>query len=60
VWRGWIVQATTFVLTMSLAAIGLETSLRDLRHKGLRPMIFTILATLFIAGLSLTLIEAFV
>jgi uncharacterized integral membrane protein (TIGR00698 family) len=59
-WRGWIVQATTFVLTMSLAAIGLETSLRDLHHKGLRPMILTILAALFIATLSLTLIKTFV
>jgi uncharacterized membrane protein YadS len=44
---------------MSLAAIGLETSLRELRHKGFRPMILTIVAALFIATLSLTLIKAF-
>lgn len=59
-WRGWIVQTTTFVLTMSLAAIGLETSLRDLHHKGVRPMILTVIAALFIASLSLTLIKIFV
>lgn len=57
-WQFWIAQVTTFLLTMSLAAIGLETSIRDLRHKGIRPMVLTGIASLFIAVLSLTLIEA--
>ena len=58
-WHGWIVQVTTFLLTMSLAAIGLETSVRDLQRKGLRPMLLTGIASLFIAVLSLALIEVF-
>jgi len=57
--RFWVVQLTTFLLTMSLAAIGLETSVRDLRLQGIRPVVLTGVASLFIAALSLTLIEAF-
>ena len=55
-WRGVVAQVTTFLLTMSLGAIGLETSVRDLRHQGIRPMLLTVLAALFIATLSLVLI----
>jgi uncharacterized integral membrane protein (TIGR00698 family) len=58
-WRGWIVQTTTFLLTMSLAAIGLETSVRHLRHMGLRPILLTAVASVFIAAASLLLIEVF-
>ncbi len=58
-WHGWIAQIITFLLTMSLAAIGLETSLRDLRHKGIRPVLLTGLATLFIAAVSLMAIKVF-
>lgn len=58
-WRGLIVQTTTFLLTMSLAAIGLETSLRDLRLQGIRPIVLSAAAALFIAALSLLLITAF-
>jgi uncharacterized integral membrane protein (TIGR00698 family) len=58
-WHGWIAQITTFLLTMSLAAIGLETSLRELRHKGVRPILLTGLATLFIAAVSLIAVEVF-
>jgi uncharacterized integral membrane protein (TIGR00698 family) len=54
-WRGVVAQVTTFLLTMSLGAIGLETSMRDLRHQGIRPMILTAVAALFIATLSLVL-----
>jgi uncharacterized integral membrane protein (TIGR00698 family) len=60
VWRGWIGPVTTFLLSMSLAAIGLETSIRHLRHKGLRPLLLTGTASLFISALSLLLIEVFV
>lgn len=58
-WRELIVETTTFLLTMSLAAIGLETSLRDLRLQGIRPIALTAAAALFIASLSLVLIRAF-
>jgi len=57
-WRGVVAQVTTFLLTMSLGAIGLETSVRDLRHQGIRPMVLTVTAALFIATLSLVLITA--
>ena len=57
-WRGLIIETTTFLLTMSLAAIGLETSLRDLRLQGMRPIMLTAAASLFIASLSLVLITA--
>jgi uncharacterized membrane protein YadS len=57
-WRGVVAQITTFLLTMSLGAIGLETSVRDLRHQGIRPMALTVTAALFIATLSLVLITA--
>lgn len=57
-WRGVVAQITTFLLTMSLGAIGLETSVRDLRHQGIRPMVLTAAAALFIATLSLVLIMA--
>jgi uncharacterized integral membrane protein (TIGR00698 family) len=58
-WRAVVAQITTFLLTMSLGAIGLETSVRDLRHQGIRPMVLTVAAALFIATLSLVLITAF-
>lgn len=58
-WRGWIAQITTGLLTVSLAAIGLETSLRDLRHQGIRPIVLTGAATLFIATLSLMIFRMF-
>jgi uncharacterized integral membrane protein (TIGR00698 family) len=54
-WRGVVARITTFLLTMSLGAIGLETSVRDLRHQGIRPMMLTAAAALFIAIWSLAL-----
>lgn len=57
--RGPLTWITTFLFTMALAAMGLETSLSKLRAKGLRPLLLGAAATLFIAGLSLGLIELF-
>jgi uncharacterized integral membrane protein (TIGR00698 family) len=53
----WIVAVTTFLLTVALAAMGLETDIRKLAAKGLRPALLGALAFLFIAGFSLTLIK---
>jgi uncharacterized integral membrane protein (TIGR00698 family) len=53
----WIAAATTFLLSVALAAMGLETDIRKLTAKGLRPALLGALAFLFIAGFSLTLIE---
>jgi uncharacterized integral membrane protein (TIGR00698 family) len=53
----WIATATTFLLSVALAAMGLETDIRKLTAKGLRPALLGALAFLFIAGFSLTLIK---
>ena len=49
--------ATTVLLSMALAALGLEASIARLRAKGARPLILGGLATLFIAGFSLVLVK---
>jgi uncharacterized integral membrane protein (TIGR00698 family) len=53
----WIVAATTFVLSIALAAMGLETDIRKLAAKGFRPALLGALAFLFIASFSLGLIK---
>jgi len=50
---------TSFGLSMALAAMGLETDIRKLRAKGLRPLLLGLLAFLFISGFSLLLIRVF-
>ena len=51
---------TTFMLTMSMAAMGLQTDMRQLRARGLRPLLLGLGAAIFIAGFSLTLVLLFV
>lgn len=55
--RSVIVTATTFLLSMALAAMGLETDIRKLHAKGLRPLLLGAAAFLFISGFSLLLIK---
>lgn len=52
-----LVLATSFLLTVALAAMGLETDIRKLRAKGVRPLALGALAWLFISGLGLGLVE---
>ncbi len=52
-----IVVATTILLTMALAALGLQTDIVKLRAKGLRPLALGAAAFLFIAGFSLVLVK---
>lgn len=52
-----IVTATTFLLSTALAAMGLETDLRKLKAKGLRPLLLGLAAFLFIACFSLLLVK---
>jgi uncharacterized integral membrane protein (TIGR00698 family) len=52
----WIVLGTTFLLSLALAAMGLETDIRKLRAKGLRPLLLGAISWLFIAGFSLILV----
>jgi uncharacterized integral membrane protein (TIGR00698 family) len=55
--KAWIVAVTTFLLSVALAAMGLETDIRKLTAKGFRPALLGTLAFLFIAGFSLVLIK---
>lgn len=52
-----IITLTTFLLTMALAAMGLETDFRKLRAKGVRPLFLGLGAFLFIATFSLMAIK---
>jgi uncharacterized integral membrane protein (TIGR00698 family) len=54
-----IVAVTTFLLSVALAAMGLETDLRKLAARGMRPAALGALSALFIAGFSLGLIKLF-
>jgi len=47
---------TSFLLSMALAAMGLETDIAKLRRKGLRPLALGAAASIFITGFSLALI----
>jgi uncharacterized integral membrane protein (TIGR00698 family) len=55
--KAWIVAGTTFLLSVALAAMGLQTDIRKLTAKGFRPALLGALAFLFIAGFSLMLIK---
>jgi uncharacterized integral membrane protein (TIGR00698 family) len=57
--KGWIVWLTAFMLSVALAAMGLETDVRKLAAKGARPALLGALASVFIAVLSLSLIKLF-
>ncbi len=52
-----IVTTTTFLLSMALAAMGLETDIARLRAKGIRPLLLGLAAFLFIASFSLMLVK---
>jgi uncharacterized membrane protein YadS len=52
-----VVPATTFLLSVALAAMGLETDIAKLRLKGLRPLLLGSAAFLFIATFSLILVS---
>lgn len=53
-----IASLTTFLLAMSLAAMGLGTDIAKLKAKGLRPLALGAAAWIFIAGFSLVLVKA--
>lgn len=52
-----IATTATVLLTMALAAMGLETDIRKLRARGMRPLVLGFAAFLFIAGFSLALVK---
>jgi uncharacterized integral membrane protein (TIGR00698 family) len=55
--RAGIITATTFLLSMALAAMGLETDFAKLKAKGLRPLLLGLFSFLFIASFSLMLVK---
>jgi uncharacterized integral membrane protein (TIGR00698 family) len=54
-----IVTLTNFLLSMALAAMGLETDFAKLKREGLRPLLLAFCAWIFIAGFSLALVKLF-
>jgi len=52
-----IAMSTTFLMSMALAAMGLETDISKLRAEGLKPVLLGAVAFLFISCFSLTLIK---
>ncbi|TPL83256.1 YeiH family protein [Mesorhizobium sp. B2-3-14] len=52
-----VVLATTIMLTMGLAAMGLQADISQLRSRGLRPLALAFCAFLFIGGFSLMLVK---
>jgi uncharacterized membrane protein YadS len=55
--KAYLIQATTFLLTVALAAMGLETDVCKLRAKGSKPLLVGAGSWLFISTFSLALIE---
>ncbi|WP_378952735.1 YeiH family protein [Mesorhizobium sp. ANAO-SY3R2] len=55
--KAWIVMSTTFLLSMALAAMGLETDFRKLKARGGRPLFLGLASFLFIAAFSLILVK---
>jgi uncharacterized integral membrane protein (TIGR00698 family) len=54
--KAYLVQTTTFLLTVALAAMGLETDVMKLRAKGWKPLLVGAGSWLFIAAFSLVLV----
>jgi len=57
--KAQIVALTNFLLSMALAAMGLETDFAKLRQEGLKPLALAFCAWIFIAGFSLALVKLF-
>ena len=55
--KTYLVQTTTFLLAVALAAMGLETDIRKLRAKGWKPLLVGAGSWLFISVISLVLVE---
>lgn len=58
-WHHGLALATTILLSIALAALGLETDIRKLAGKGVRPMLLAAASSTFIACFSLILVKTF-
>ncbi|MEO7054740.1 MAG: YeiH family protein [Rhizomicrobium sp.] len=57
--KAQIVTLTNFLLSMALAAMGLETDFAKLKQEGLKPLALAFCAWVFIASFSLALVKLF-
>ena len=57
--KAQIVALTNFLLSMALAAMGLETDFAKLRREGFKPLALAFCVWIFIAGFSLALVKLF-
>jgi uncharacterized integral membrane protein (TIGR00698 family) len=55
--KAWIAVVTTFLLSMALAAMGIETDFRKLKAEGLKPLVLAAAAWIFISIFALTLVK---
>lgn len=55
--KNWVLQGTMFALSASLAGLGLETGLREIKAKGFRPVALALFGSIFIAVCSFLLIN---
>lgn len=55
--RSSINHVTTLLLSIGLAALGLQADISEIRSRGLRPLILALSASLFIASFSLFLVK---
>jgi uncharacterized integral membrane protein (TIGR00698 family) len=55
--KTWIALGTTFLLSMALAAMGIETDFRKLKAEGLKPFLLATAAWIFISIFALVLVK---
>jgi len=55
--KTWIALGTTFLLSMALAAMGIETDFRKLKAEGLKPLLLAAAAWVFISIFALVLVK---
>ncbi len=55
--KEWIAIATTFLLSMALAGMGIETDFRKLKAEGLKPLMLAAAAWIFISAFALALVK---
>jgi uncharacterized membrane protein YadS len=56
--KAWVVTTTGFLLSVALAAMGLETDIGKLKAKGLRPLLLGAASSVFISSFSLVLVKS--
>jgi uncharacterized membrane protein YadS len=55
--KSGLIQATPFLLAMATAAMGLETDIRKLMAKGIRPFLLGAMAWVFVGTVALVLVK---